>query len=220
MSSWVRRILVVDDDSMATTLLGALLVHEGYEVQTCADVTTARSLVTTFDPDLAILDVHLGGGPSGLQLGYALARLHPEIALLYLTRYPTALLTDPAMREHVGGQAVLAKDDIHDEGVLLNAIESACRGSAVGSVGEVSSDPQLRKLTSIQLDILAFVTEGMTNAGIAEMRKTSERAVEKQLKKIYRILGLSERGDQNPRVLAAMKYVQAMGASELDQAPQ
>ncbi len=211
VTAWNRRVLVVDDDPMVTSLVGALLVNEGFTVESCGDAASARQLVEDFDPDLAILDVNLGSGPTGLQLGYVLSRLHPEIALLYLTRYPTALLTDPAMAEHVRSQAVLAKDELRDPAVLLSAIEEAFRGKGAGTEPAVAIDAGVRQLTPSQLDILALVAEGLTNGAIADKRETSERAVEKQLKRIYDILGLATNRDQNARVLAAMKYAQTLG---------
>ncbi len=211
MTSWRRRVLVVDDDPMVTSLVSALLTNEGFAVESCGDAPTARDKVGDFDPDLAILDVNLGNGPTGLQLGYVLSRLHPEIALLYLTRYPTALLTDPAMAEHVRQQAVLAKDDMRDPAVLLTAIEQAFRGKDAEAEPALAVDQDVRQLNATQLDILSLVAEGLTNAAIAEQREISERAVEKQLKRIYDNLGLATNRDQNARVLAAMKYAQALG---------
>ena len=211
MTAWSRRVLVVDDDPMVTSLVSALLTSEGFAVEACADAAQARHVVETFDPDLAILDVNLGAGPTGLQLGYVLSRLHPQIALLYLTRYPTALLTDPAMAEHVRSQAILAKDDMRDPSVLLAAIEEAFRGRGGSREPALSVDAGVRQLSTSQLEVLALVAEGLTNGAIAEQRETSERAVEKQLKRIYDVLGLAANRDQNARVLAAMKYAQALG---------
>lgn len=215
MTAWSRRVLVVDDDPMVTSLVSALLTNEGFAVKACADAAQARQLVETFDPDLAILDVNLGAGPTGLQLGYVLSRLHPEIALLYLTRYPTALLTDPAMANHVRSQAILAKDDMREPSVLLGAIEEAFRGKKESIHPALSVDAGVRQLSTSQLEVLALVAEGLTNGAIAEQRETSERAVEKQLKRIYDVLGLVANRDQNARVLAAMKYAQALGWSGL-----
>lgn len=211
MVGWSRRVLVVDDDPMVTSLVSALLSNAGFTVESCGDAVTARELVKAFDPDLAILDVNLGGGPTGLQLGYVISRLHPDIALLYLTRYPTALLTDPAMAEHVRQQTVLAKDEIRDPSVLLEAIEDAFRGSASTVTSSAAVDTTVRQLTAAQLDVLALVAEGRTNAAIAELRQTKERAVEKQLNRIYETLGIEVTRDHNARVLAAMKYAQALG---------
>ena len=212
---WTRRVLLVDDDPMVTSLVGTLLSAEGFTVQSCADAATARRILGQFDPDLVILEVNLGGKPTGLQLGNVLASLHPEIALLYFTRYPTALITDPAMAEHVRGQVTLAKGDMHDSAVLLRAIDDAFRGKSAASAELTRADAAVGQLTTTQLEILALVAEGLTNAAIADTRDTSERAVEKQLKRIYDMLGLVANRDQNARVLAAMKYAQTLGWTDL-----
>lgn len=211
MATWSRRVLLVDDDPLVASLIEALLTAEGFQVVTCASATAAREQLQTFDPDLAILDVNLGEGPTGLQLGYVINRLHPDVALMYLTRYPTALLTNSAMADHVAQHTVLAKDDVTDTSVLLRGIEDALRGRDARSATAVSGDDAVTRLTGTQLEVLRLVSEGMTNAAIAAKRHTSERAVEKQLKSIYDTLGVAAGRDQNARVLSAMKYAQAMG---------
>ena len=211
MNTWLRRILVVDDDPLVRSLLANLLTSHGFVVETCSDATEARELAREFDPDLAILDVNLGSGPTGVQLGYVLERVHPEIALLYLTRYPTALLAESGMSEHLQDQVILAKDDVHDASVVLGAIEDALRdGPRKGSVPS-TADEAFRKLTRTQLEVLRLLAQGLTNSAIAEARQTSERAVEKQVKAIYGTLGFESSHEQNARVLAARRFTEVMG---------
>lgn len=197
---------------MVTTLMGALLTNEGFEVQTCADAASARTCLTSFDPDLAILDVNLGSGPSGLHLGHVISRLHPEVALLYLTRYPTAIVTGSVTAGHIRESRILPKDEVQEPSVLLGAIEDALGGRA----SELpAADRDLSRLTRGQFEVLGLVAEGLTNTAIAEVRSTSERAVEKQLRRIYETLGLTAGKDQNARVLAAMKYARSLGWADL-----
>jgi DNA-binding NarL/FixJ family response regulator len=212
MTTWLRRILVVDDDPLVRSLLAKVLTDHGFLVETCADASEARDLARQFDPDLAILDVNLGSGPTGVQLGYVLERVHPEIALLYLTRYPMALLADSGMSEHLQDQIILSKDDVHDASVVLRAIEDALRGDqCVGSI-PLTTDEDFHKLTRTQIEVLRLLAQGMTNAAIAEARQTSERAVEKQVKAIYTTLGFESSHEQNARVLAARRFTEVMGA--------
>jgi len=209
MSPWTRRILLVEDDPFASTLLATVLADHGFEVSTCADPGTARREARDFDPDVAILDIHLGGEATGLQIGYALERAHPEIALMYLTRYPAAVLGDRRHREHVRGRVVLDKDEVSDPRILLDAIEAALAGG-VTETSELDHDG-LAALTPAQLSVLGLVAEGLTNTVIAQRRGTTERAVEKLIEAIYVALGIEAGSGHNARVLAALRYTQAMG---------
>lgn len=211
MTDLARRVLIVDDDPLVATLVESLLSARGFATSSCGDATTARQRVAEFDPDLVILDVNLGGGPTGLQLGYVLARLHPELALMYLTRYPTAVIADRAMAEHARHHAVLSKDDVHDADVLIAGVEDALRGRRRGAELDVARDEQMSSLTRTQWEVLGLVADGLTNSAIAERRNTSERAVEKQLRQIYEILALQSGREVNARVLAALRYRNSMG---------
>jgi DNA-binding NarL/FixJ family response regulator len=209
MSPWVRRILLVEDDPFAVTLLSSVLREHGFEVSACSDPGQARAEAKNFDPDVAILDIHLGGESTGLQLGHIIEQAHPEVAIMYLTRYPAAVLGDRRYRKHAQGKVVLDKDDVTDPQTLLQAIESALRGHD-GDLPE-PEESGVSNLTTTQLSVLAMMAEGLTNTSIAQRRGTSERAVEKLIEVIYSTLGIEARGEHNARVLAALKYTEVMG---------
>jgi DNA-binding NarL/FixJ family response regulator len=217
MGNWTRRILVVEDDAFTATLIESVLTREGYEVTVCPDAGTARAVATEMDPDLALLDVNLGPGPSGVQLGFALEQAHPGMVIMYLTRYPTALIKDGNNAEHLANKVVLSKDDVSDAQALLTAIEGALRGQA--EVVPIDGDAQVRLLTPTQMEILRLLSSGMTNSAIAQHRSTSERAVEKQVKAIYAALDLESDKTTNARVLAALRYSDTIGDTMTDAMP-
>jgi DNA-binding NarL/FixJ family response regulator len=217
MSGISRRIMVVDDDPFTRSLVESLLQGQGFAVVVAADAASARSLLQEFDPDLVMLDVNLGDGPTGLQLGFIIERTRPDVALMYLTRYPTALLSARDGSAHLQGKVVVKKDDITDTSVLLKAIEQALRGRE--ATQRPDGDEQVGGLTVTQREVLQMMAAGMTNAAIARRRETTERAVEKQIKAIYEALGLEPSQETNARVLAAMKYAEVMGDSGLSEQP-
>lgn len=208
-SAWVRRVLLVEDDPFAAGLLSSVLADHGFEVATCANAAQAREEAKAFDPDLAILDVHLETEVTGLQLGHILEKAHPQIAIMYLTRYPAAVVQDRRSREHVRGRVVLDKDDITNPALLLDGIEAALRGREAEALE--LQDGGIARLTSAQLSALAMMAEGLTNAAIAQRRGTTERAVEKLIEAIYATLGLPVGGERNARVLAVLQYSELLG---------
>jgi two-component system OmpR family response regulator len=78
------RLLVVDDDASLRDLLVAALEREGWLVAAVADATAAEQAFESFQPDLAVLDIHLGGGADGLTLAKRL-RQRSELPLIFLT---------------------------------------------------------------------------------------------------------------------------------------
>lgn len=205
-------MLVVEDAPLMGSLIESFLTSEGFQVQRCTTASDARVIAKEFDPDLAILDVNLGEGMNGVQLGFILEQTHPGMAIMYLTQYPATFLSESGSTAHVRGRVVLSKDDVHSPPDLLHAVETALRG--FHSSTPDLEDPQLSRLTPRQWEILRMVASGMTNAAIAQQRGTSERAVEKQLKAIYQTLDITVDELNNARVLATRRYLQATGGGD------
>ena len=213
VTDWVRRLLVVDDEALVRTLLSDALSAAGFTVATAANAAEARTVVDSFDPDVAVIDIHLGSGPSGLHLGHALHRSNPEVGLVFLTKYHDRNAGGLDAWDVPPGSAFLAKDRIADAHALTEAIESVLRG---GSPPDDRSEGPLSGLTTTQLEILRLAALGLTNAAIARNRKTQERTVEQRLQAIYAALGIPVNGDVNPRVEAVRRYIQAAGMPEDD----
>jgi two-component system phosphate regulon response regulator PhoB len=68
------RVLVLDDSLLSRTVVADGLSDAGYIVDVAATVPEALNLVTRQRPDVAILDLFLGEGKSGLELARNLRR--------------------------------------------------------------------------------------------------------------------------------------------------
>jgi len=62
-----HRVLVVDDNAMNSKLVQFVLSARGYDVRTASDADEAVAAVTSFDPELILMDVQLPG-IDGLEL--------------------------------------------------------------------------------------------------------------------------------------------------------
>lgn len=211
MTEWQRRIVVVEDETLVATLISELLTQRSFDVRSAHSAAQARQVITEFDPDAALIDIHLGAGPSGLHLGHVLRQTHPEMGIVFLSRF-----TDPAVAglreiDIPQGCGFVAKEHVTDPAILLDAIDSSLRGEVVI---EGRADSPLSQLTPIQSEILRLAATGMTNAAIARHRQTSERTVEMRLKSVYAALGIQVNADVNPRVEAVRKYIEAAGVPE------
>lgn len=205
---------MVEDAPLMGALIEAFLVAEGFEVRVCTEAESARTVASQFDPDLAILDVNLGDGITGVQLGFILERTHPAMAIMYLTQYPSAFLSQPGGAAHVGSKVILNKESVQSPKDFLHAVEAALRGFT--SDASTLSDERLQSLSTLQWEILRMVSAGLTNAAIAQRRGTSERAVEKHLQSIYEALEIDGNDHINVRVLAARRYLEATGVAVPD----
>ena len=82
--SEAQHILVVDDDNRIRDLLKKYLTRNGFRVTAAADAASARKLMTTFDFDLAILDIMMPG-ETGLELLASLRSSGKRVPVLLLT---------------------------------------------------------------------------------------------------------------------------------------
>lgn len=75
------------------------------------------------------------------------------------------------------------------------------------AMSKESLKPQLAELSRRELEILALMAQGKSNAGIAKALYVTEGAVEKHISNILLKLGLSVEEDSHRRVLAVLKYL-------------
>jgi DNA-binding NarL/FixJ family response regulator len=198
---------------MVAALLQETLEAAGYEVLTANSALEAKSRAKLFDPDIAILDINLGGGPSGVDLSFLLHKSYPGIALALLTKHPD-LRTAGFNKEDVPpGCGFIRKDMVTNSQHILEAIESVI-ASQEGFRQDRDPSGPLGKLTSAQVKALRLVAQGYTNAEIAKRRNTSVRAVEQLLATVFTNLEIDVEGPINPRVEAVRKFISTAGTPE------
>ena len=116
------RILIIEDEALVAMELRFVLEDLGYEVVgQAADARTARELVRESEVDLALVDIHLSDGPTGIELGRELG--HDGVTVLFMTANPGMV------RQGVAGTiGVLSKPT--DEHAVQTAVDYALRRRA------------------------------------------------------------------------------------------
>lgn len=213
MERVTRRVLLVEDEPLLASLMGQVLTDSGFDVRVCTSETEARHVLRDFDLDAALIDVHLGTGPSGLYLAHALSRSHPHVGILLLSRYEDLSAAGLDTWKLPEGSAFLRKDQVSDRDALLHALDEVLRGKPAIQSPEASNKGagQLARLTRAQLSVLRLAALGLTNTAIATRRGTSERTVERLLHSAYEELGVPLDGETNARVEAVRRYIASAG---------
>lgn len=84
----MTRVLIVEDEILTAMELEQVLLDRGYEVVgIAADSRTAKQLAEETKIDLALVDVNLRDGRTGVSIGAELAR-DRGAAVIYLTAHP------------------------------------------------------------------------------------------------------------------------------------
>ena len=194
----------------------------------CEDAETLLREIEARHPDVVLTDIRMPPTHTdeGIKLAAHLRVAHPEIGVVVLSQYADPGYVLELLGSGSDGRAYLLKERIHDRRQLIAAIEAVADGRSVidpkivevlvaaKSRGERSP---LSELTPRELEVLAAIAEGKSNAAISDALVLTKRAVEKHINAIFLKLNLSHSQsseDVSPRVKAALVF---LAESEGDQ---
>lgn len=204
-------MLVVEDQAALRTLVGEMLRARGWETAEAADAADATRLFAAFDPDALLTDIDLGSRPSGAELAGMLAELAPHLGIVFLSSYPRAAAGAQAMG--IPHAVFVSKQDLGSADQLVAALETSLSTHPTPSAAPPRPDggDALASLTRHQLDVLAMVARGWSNEQIADASRSTVRAVERSVSRIFDRLGVTGDAARSPRVAAATMYLSAFG---------
>ena len=201
-----RSVLLVEDDNLVRAALAAGLTHHGFDVTAVGDARSAMASFATNPPDVAVLDLHLGAGPTGLDLAVGMRERSPDLGLVLLTSFSDPRLLRTSLDTMPTGMLYLVKQSVNDLALLAAAIESAPE-AAHSPATSVPRSP----LTAAQADTLRLLAAGLSNSEIARVRVVTEATVEKTIARTAQALGITYEEGVNQRVALARAYFQLIG---------
>ena len=194
-----------------SSLLADVLTEHGFNVCTANDVSDARRAIDEFDPDMLLLDVSLGDGPTGIHLAHAMRLSRPDIAILVFTRHTDIAHATTDGLELPSGVGFLRKHLVSDQTYLIEAMERVlCEQKDLVTEVQKAEDV-FAFLGSNGSRTLRLLAEGYDNEEIARRSGVSRKTVERWIEQMYRDLRIDTRGLLNPRVAAARRFFFAVG---------
>lgn len=206
------RVLVLEDDDFTRMTLASVVASLGHDV-----VGQAGTIVEAIDcardaaPDVAIVDLDLGVGPTGIDAAHGLRGVLPRIGIVVLSSYVDPRVMGKRSRPMPAGARYLSKQELGDAGMLDDAI----RASLVLDDDSLLQTPDL-DLSESQLEIMRLVASGLSNDEIARRLWLSEAGVRRAITRLLRKLNLEATKDVNARVLLTRAYAQLAGRSVSD----
>lgn len=202
-------VLLVDDDMFTRTTLSAALSARGINVVASTDSAAgALENLISLNPDVAIVDLDLGPGPSGIDICHALRAQKPNLGLILLTSYTDPRIHDPSNSQLPKGCRFISKSELSDFKVLIEEIVIARNKPFASAKLRKVND---HKLTDVQLEVLIAVAQGLSSAEIATNRGVSVKAIEGIIAKTHVALGINKSKSINLRVQLARAYFQLTG---------
>lgn len=206
------RVGLVEDDDFTRSMVASSLGSLGHKV--VLESPQPRALLEfakSNELDAAVLDLHLGKGPTGLDLALALRRLNPKLGIVMLTSYEEPRLLRANLPDLPAGTVYLLKGNVSSVQKLDEALQDSIRLAGVKN-GETSiSNSQLAQLSDSQLEIMRLLSQGFSNSEIAKRRFITEKAVEISITRSAKLLKVERNQSQNQRMNMAKAYFRALG---------
>ena len=197
------RILLVDDHPVVLRGLRAMLEPEpDMEVVGCA--SSGSEAVRVFhetQPDVAVMDLTMKPGMSGIDATAAIRRDFPEARIIMLTVHAGEDAIYRALQ--AGAATYLLKDTLGDD--LVRTIREVHSGNAgiPPEIGRKYADRTRRpSLTQREMGVLRLMAEGMRNKEIADRLDISEQTV---LTHVRNVLAKLQANDRTAAVTAAFR---------------
>ena len=218
------RVAIADDSALIREGVARVLEAAGFEVvaQVGDAVDLMMALASADDakrPEVVVIDIRMPPTHTdeGVRAALAIRDEHPATGVVVLSEhaspsYAYALLGGATTT----GIGYLLKERVSDLQQLAGALRSVATGGSVVdplvvqeliAARRVLADSPLGALSERELEVLAAMAEGLSNAAIAARTYASERTVEKHINTIFTKLTLANEPDTNRRVKAVLMYL-------------
>lgn len=196
-----RRAIVLEDARFVRGMITSVISDLGFDVEAAETAAAAIELVDDFDPDLAVIDLDLGDGPSGFDVVRHIQQWSPWVAMLIITSFRSPRLVDPDVPPLVG-ITYLVKSDLDSPDQIAAGVTAAIeRRSSAQS--QYKAHPTI---TPGQADVLRLLAKGLTNEMIANELHLTPRAAAHATRRLYRELGIDPNSGSNARVVATRMF--------------
>jgi DNA-binding NarL/FixJ family response regulator len=213
------RVVVGEDQPIVREGIVHVLEDSGFEVVGAAE--NARDLVRIAGvqrPDVVVTDIQMppDNTDDGLRAALEIRATVPGVGVLVLSQFLEDRYAMDLVADSAEGVGYLLKENVGDLRMFTEAVrrvasgETALDPNVVARLfGRKRKAGPLENLTPRELDVLALVAEGRSNAGVAQELVITVAAVERHVTSIFDKLGLHQSPEQHRRVLAVLKYLRA-----------
>jgi DNA-binding NarL/FixJ family response regulator len=208
------KLLLVEDDQIILTMMSKAVEAEGFKLLgATTNVVTAMESFKKNQPDVAILDIDLGAGPTGIDLANKIRKINHRVGIVFCTSYKDIRFIKNESHYYPPHTVLLKKSDIVNLDKVSNAIHEALE--LVRDADETKPDQLSEKfyknLTTLEIELLAMVASGVSNKNIAKERGISTKSCENAIARLAKKLDIPATENNNQRVLMTRKYFELSG---------
>ncbi len=211
------RVVVADDAVLFREGIARILAEVGFEVLGQAgDAKRLVDLVRSERPDVVVTDLRMppGFADEGIEAAAEIRSIAPRVGLMLLSQYVEVHHALRLMSDFDGGVGYLLKDRVSDLGSFALDVRRVAAGEVVLDpelvtrlVGRRREKDPLAVLSAREREVLGFMAQGLTNAGLAQELFVSLKTVEGYVRSIFMKLGLAPGDREHRRVLAVLRFL-------------
>ncbi len=202
------RVILADDHAVVRKGIRDFL-EEDRDIEVIAeapDGEKAKELIRALYPDVAVLDIRMPGA-TGIEVTRWIREQGLPVKVLILTAYDDDPYITAALQAGANGYVLKTAEADH----ITAAVHTVFRGQpalgpditqklmqrAYGAAPSATTEP----LTERELEVLQLAASGLTNRGIGQKLKISDRTVQGHLASIYSKLGVGSRTEAVTKAL-------------------
>lgn len=206
------RVAIVEDDAFTRLTLASALRAQGIEVVIdTGSATEALKDIDRAQPHAALLDLHLGKGPTGIDLANEFRSRFPNLGIVFLSSFENPRLLNPHLPPMPYRSIYLQKNEIGDILKIKEALRVSVDRTQRLPNPSASTPSPIARLSDVQLETLRLMSQGLSNSEIAKRRNVTEKSVELSISRLAKTLGVEKNATINQRVHMANVYFRALG---------
>ena len=212
------KLLIVEDDKILLTMMSGALTSEGFNVLAASDAQSAMQYFDKARPDVVILDIDLGAGPSGIDLANKMRQISGRIAIVFCTSFKDMRFIQGDYLKYPLHTVVLKKADVVNMEKFSNAINEAVEliRESDESKPDNLHEKYYKDLTALEIELLTLIAGGHSNKQVAAEKGISLKSCENAIARLAKKLEIPANEQSNQRVLLTRKYMELSGKSSSD----
>lgn len=202
--------VVADDDRLTALSLADSLSRHG--IVALAVVHTAGDAIAKAEelkPDVLVVDLDFGPGPTGLDVATAVRKTLPKIGIALVTAYEDPRLLAPNLPATPVGAVYVVKHRVDNPKQVADAARDSFRYSQ--AQGRAPKPQHRIQLTDSQVELLRLISMGLSNQAISHELFITPAAVEKAITRLATKLEVDRSQEANLRVGLTHRYLDYVG---------
>jgi DNA-binding NarL/FixJ family response regulator len=213
------RVVVAEDSFLLRAGIVRVLEAAGFVmVGEARDADELLAQTREHRPDVVVTDIRMPPTQTdeGVRAAAVIRSELPRTGVIVLSQYVKESYAVQLLETSAAGVGYLLKDRVMEPRGFAEAVRQVARGGSALDPEVVAQMLDRRRrggpldeLSARELDVLAGMAEGRSNAAIAADLGITEHAVQRHIGRLFDKLGLAVDAEGHRRVLAVLTYIRA-----------